>query len=63
MLARRQGETVARVVERGLPEGRIRDAATAAVGTYLAGADAAARAAMRFGRHFGHLAFAFPRSF
>jgi hypothetical protein len=62
-LARRQGESVAHGIERSLPEGRARDAATAAAAMYIAGADAAARAAMRFGRHFGHLAFAFPRSF
>ena len=62
-LARRQGESMARGVERSMPEGRVRDAATAAAGMYIAGADAAARAATRFGRHFGHLAFAFPRSF
>jgi hypothetical protein len=62
-LARRQGESVVHGVERGLPEGRMRDAATTAAGMYIAGADAAARAAVRFGRHFGHLAFAFPRPF
>jgi hypothetical protein len=62
-LARRQGESVAHGVERSLPEGRLRDAATAAAGMYIAGADAVAGTAMRFGRHFGHLAFAFPRSF
>lgn len=61
--ARLQGESFARGVEHSLPAGRLHDAAAAAAGAYIGGADAAAGAAMRFGRHFGHLAFAFPRSF
>ena len=58
-LARTHGHAVARTVESSLPEGHLRDAITAATHVYINGADSLARAATRFGRHFGHLAFAF----
>ena len=58
-LARSHGHAVARTVESSLPEGPLRDAMTAATGAYIDAADGLARTATRFGRHFGHLAFAF----
>jgi hypothetical protein len=61
-LARVHGLAVAETVESTLPEGPLRDAVAAAAHAYIDCADGAAQAAIRFGRHFGHLAFAFPRS-
>jgi hypothetical protein len=61
-MARAYGLAVAETVEMSVPEGPLRDAMTAATDVYIDCADNAARAATRFGRHFGHLAFAFPQS-
>ncbi len=60
-LARAHGRALARSAESSLPECPLRDALTAAANAYVECADHATRAAARFGRHFGHLAFAFPR--
>jgi hypothetical protein len=60
LLARAQAESVAATVARDLPAGPLRDAATGATRVYMAYAAGLAGAATRFGRHFGHLAFAFP---
>ena len=60
-LARTHGLAVAATVESSVPESPLRDALAAATGAYVAWAESAAEAATRFGRHFGHLAFAFPR--
>lgn len=60
-LARAHGLAVAESVESSLPDGPLRDALGAAARAYIECAEGAARAATRFGRHFGHLAFAFPR--
>jgi hypothetical protein len=60
LLARAQAESVAATLERDLPAGPLRDAAAGATRVYMAYAAGLARAATRFGRHFGHLAFAFP---
>jgi hypothetical protein len=59
-LARVQAESLAASVERDLPEGPFRDAAAGVARVYVAYAKGLAQAATRFGRHFGHLAFAFP---
>ena len=60
-LARTHAQAVAKTVERSLPEGPLRSAITAATTMSIVYADRAAQAATRFGRHFGHLAFAFPQ--
>ena len=60
-MARAHGLAVAESLESSLPEGPLRDAMSAATNVYIECAESAARAATRFGRHFGHLAFAFPR--
>jgi len=58
--ARVQGEAVAQSLARDVPEGPLRDAAAGAASLYVECANQAAAAATRYGRHFGHLAFAFP---
>ena len=58
--ARLHGLAVAETVESSLPEGPLRDAMAAAARAYVECAENAARSATRFGRHFGHIAFAFP---
>lgn len=58
-LARTHGHAVARTVDASLPAGPLRDAIAASTRTYIDAADRLERAASRFGRHFGHLAFAF----
>jgi len=60
-LVRAHGRALSRTAESNLPECPLRDALTAAANAYVECADRAAQAATRFGRHFGHLAFAFPR--
>jgi hypothetical protein len=60
-LVRSHGLAVAETVESSLPEGPLRDAMTAATNAYIQCAENTALAATRYGRHFGHLAFAFPR--
>ena len=60
-LARTHAEAVAKAAERSLPEGPLRAAITAGTTMSIACADRAAQAATRFGRHFGHQAFAFPQ--
>ena len=60
-LARTHAEAVAKAVECTLPAGPLRSAIMAATTMSIAHADRAAQAATRFGRHFGHLAFAFPQ--
>ena len=59
-LARSYGLVVAGTVESSVPEGPLRDAMTAAARAYVECAENVARSATRFGRHFGHIAFAFP---
>jgi len=61
-LARQQGEAVVVAGERHLPEGPWRTAFVAAGRLQVRFAEAAAGRAIGFGRRFGHLAFAFPRS-
>jgi hypothetical protein len=58
--ARTQGEAATRSLARDVPAGPLRDAATGAARLYVECANQAADAATRYGRHFGHLAFAFP---
>ncbi len=60
-LARAHADAVARSAESGLPPGPLRDVVAASAGATIDYADGVARAATRFGRRFGHLAFAFPR--
>jgi hypothetical protein len=60
-LARAHGRAVADTAESTLPDGPLRDTVSAASRVYIDFADIAAQAATRYGRHFGHLAFAFPR--
>ena len=60
-LARSNAEALAATGRSTLPQGPARDAVTAIADAQIEAADGAARAATRFGRHFGHLAFAFPR--
>lgn len=60
-LARAHGVAVAATVDSSLPEGPLRAAIAAATTAYIQCAESAAQAATRFGRHFGHKAFAFPR--
>jgi hypothetical protein len=58
--ARLHGLAVAETVESILPDGPLRAAMAAAARAYVECAENAARSATRFGRHFGHIAFAFP---
>lgn len=60
-LARAHGVALAATVESSLPDGPLRAAIAAATKAYIRCAENAAEAATRFGRHFGHKAFAFPR--
>jgi hypothetical protein len=60
-MARAYGVALAETVDSSLPPCPLRDAMAAAAGAYVECAESAARAAMRYGRHFGHMAFAFPR--
>jgi hypothetical protein len=59
-MARAHGIALAETVESTLPASPWRDAMAAAAGAYIECAENAARAATRYGRHFGHMAFAFP---
>jgi hypothetical protein len=60
-LARTHAKAVAKAVESNWPEGHLRKAAELATDAYVGYADETTKAASRFGRHFGHLAFAFRR--
>ena len=60
--ARRNAEALAAAGERSLPAGPLRAAVTRSANWQIAAASAAADSATAFGRRFGHLAFAFPRS-
>jgi len=60
-LARAHGQAVADTAESALPGGPLRDTLSAASRVYIDFADIASQAATRYGRHFGHLAFAFSR--
>ena len=60
-MARACGVAMAETVESSLPDCPLRDAMAAAADAYIECAENAARAATRYGRHFGHMAFAFPR--
>ena len=58
-LTRTNAEAMARRAETHLPAGPMRTAVTAVADALVDYADALAAAAMRFGRSFGHQAFAF----
>jgi hypothetical protein len=60
-VARAHGAALAETAETSLPDGPLRAAIAAATTAYIRCAESAAQAATRFGRHFGHKAFAFPR--
>jgi hypothetical protein len=59
-LARSYGLVVTGTVESSMPDGPLRDAMTAAARAYVECAENMGRSATRYGRHFGHIAFAFP---
>jgi hypothetical protein len=61
MFARAQATSIADAGEQSLPDGALRAAVTGAARLQADMAADAAKAATDFGRHFGHMAFAFPR--
>jgi hypothetical protein len=62
-LTRTNAEAMARRAETHLPAGPMRTAVTAVADALVDYADALAEAAMRFGRSFGHQAFAFAPAY
>ena len=61
-LTRTNAEAMARRADQTLPAGPMRTAITAIADALVDYADAIAEAAIRFGRSFGHMAFAFAPS-
>jgi hypothetical protein len=59
-LTRTNAEAIAKSAEKTLPPGPVRDAIAAIADASVEYADDVADAAMRYGRRYGHLAFAFP---